>query len=170
MCKILFEFYPSFSEIAIPFSVKTFREKGQKNRREIPAALSAGLVIRVSGIRAVTGGGGEFLGRKGDSGEHFTGILPAAGIVTAFLAGNGIIQYRYHQLGIPLQSDDGELSQGHQQLPLASGKYQRIFIKLPDAVRYLHGNGIAAAGICFLHFRGQNHGIQDLHCGHQIGR
>ena len=70
----------------------------------------------------------ELIGREGDAAEHLAGIFSAAGIVTAFLAGNGIIQYRHHQLCIPLQPDDGELSECYKQLPVSAGKYQWGFI------------------------------------------
>ena len=126
--------------------------------------LSAGLIIGISAIFVIAACGRKLLGREGDPGEHFTGVLTASGIVAAFLAGNGIIQYRHHQLGIPFQPNDGELSQGYQQLPLSTGKYQRIVKQFPDTVGDLYCGGFTAAVICFLDFGRQHHGIQDLHC------
>ena len=132
--------------------------------------LLTGLVVVIAAVFVVAAGGGEFLGGEGDTAEHFTGVFPGAGVVAAFLAGDGVIQHRHHQLGIPFQPDNGELAQGHEQLPLASGEYQGVFVQFPDAVGDLDGDGFTAAGIRFLHPGGQHHGIQYLHCGHQFDR
>ena len=52
--------------------------------------------------------------RERNAAEHFAGIFGTAGVVAAFFGGNAVIQHRHHQLGIPLQAQDGELSQGYQ--------------------------------------------------------
>ena len=129
----------------------------------IRLTVSAGFVAAF--LLDVTTRGAEFLGREGDPAEHFAGIFAASGIVAAFLAGNGVIQYRHHQLGIPFQPDNGELPQGYQQLPLSSGKYQRIFIQFPDTVRELDSSGLTAAGIRFFDLGSKHHGIQHFHYG-----
>ena len=43
--------------------------------------------------------------------EHLTGIFPAAGILTAHLGGNTIVQNRHQKLGIPFQTNNGKLTQ-----------------------------------------------------------
>ena len=70
--------------------------------------------------------GGELSSREGDPGENLTRIFGAAGIVTALLGGNGIIQHRHDDLGVPLQPDDGELPQRHQQSALFAAENQLV--------------------------------------------
>ena len=84
------------------------------------------VVIVIFSAPAVAAGGGELLGGEGDAAEQLAGILRAAGIVAAFLGGDGIVQHRDDQLGVPLQADDGELAQSDIQPPAVRGQHQLI--------------------------------------------
>ena len=80
--------------------------------------LTAAVIVAV----AVAAPGGELLGGEGNTAEHFAGIFgAAAGGIAAFFGGDGIIQHRYDQLGIPLQADDGKLAQRHKQTAVFRG-------------------------------------------------
>ena len=117
--------------------------------------VTAACVIAAAGSKLGSG--------EGDAAEHFAGVLRiAAGAVAAFLGGNGVIQHRHNQLGIPLKPDDGKLTQGYEQPTLISGKHQFFVEQLPDIGRNLHHAAAAAvAGVLYL--AAQHHGIQYLH-------
>ena len=81
--------------------------------------------IIVPGIIAATGR--KLSGREGNTGEHFAGVFrAAAGAVTAFLGGQTVVQYRNNKLGVPLQTDDGELTQSDEQPTIFTGQYQFV--------------------------------------------
>ena len=111
--------------------------------------------------------GGELLCREGDSTEHLAGILGAAatGGITAFLGGDGVIQHRNYQLGIPLQPNDGELAQGDEEPPLPARKHQLLIKDRADALGDLGSHGIAGTFAHIPDFGTQHHGIQHLHNG-----
>ena len=112
----------------------------------------------------------EFCGREGDPGEHLAGIFGAAGIVTAFLCGQTVIQHRHDQLSGAFQTDDGELPQCYEEPAAVAGQYQLLIEHSADAGRDL-ADGIAAAAVAYLpDRRSEDHGIQHFHCGHQIAR
>ena len=114
---------------------------------------------------------GELLGREGNPAEHFAGILGAAAAgLAAFLHRDGVVQYRDHQLGIPLQPDDGELPQGDEQPPLAAGEHQLLVKGGSDGLRNLNGHRFAGAVADLLDLGAKHHGIQNLYCWHQLGR
>ena len=66
---------------------------------------STGFIAGIASVSVVAAFGRKLHRREGDPAEHFAGILTAAGIVAAFLGGNGVIQHRNDQLGFPLQTD-----------------------------------------------------------------
>ena len=78
----------------------------------------------------VTAAGGELPCGEGDPGEHLAGIFCTAGSVAAFFSGDGVVHHRHDQLGIPLQTDNGELTQGHIESAAFAGDDQ-IVIKHP---------------------------------------
>ena len=88
--------------------------------------LSASLVAVIVGI--VTTHWIELLSREGDPAEHLAGVFCTAGIVTAFLHGDAVLQHRNHQLGIPLQPDDGKLAQSNKEPSPVAGEHQ-LFVK-----------------------------------------
>ena len=69
---------------------------------------SAGMVTVI--VLCITASGGKFFGGERDAAEHLTGVFRATGIVAALLDRDAVIQHWHHQLGFPLQPDDGELS------------------------------------------------------------
>lgn len=107
------------------------------------------------------------LGREGNPAEHLAGILGAAapGSVAAFLGGDGVIQHGDHQLSVPLQSNDGELSQCDKQSPLSAGKHQFLIKGGADSLRDLGSDGIAGAFAHVPDLGTQHHGIEHLYHG-----
>ena len=103
-------------------------------------------------------------GGEGDPGEHFAGILCQPRIVAAFLGGQGVIQHRNHQLGIPLQTDDGELAQGHIEPPVIPVQHQRLVKEFLDEIRQLDNGGVIAF-MAFPDLGTQDHGVQHFHHG-----
>lgn len=125
----------------------------------VSAAIAAVARTAVAVVR------GELLSREGDPAEHFAGILGAAAAgLAAFLHRNGVVQHRDHQLGVPLQPDNGELSQGDEQPPLAAGEHQLLVKGGPDGLRNLNGHRFAGAVADLLDLGAQHHGIQNLYC------
>lgn len=112
----------------------------------------------------------ELLGREGNSGEYLAGILGAAGIVAAFLDGDAVVQHGHDKLCIPLQTNNGELAQGDEHPLPISGEHQILIEKPADGGRNLADSLSAAAFAPFLYAGTEDHGIQDLHCGHQFDR
>ena len=126
-------------------------------------------VAAVFMVLVVTARGGELAGGEGDPAEHLAGILRrGAGGVAALLGGQGVVKDGYDELGVPLQADDGELPQGHIQPPLGGAQHQILVKQPPDPL-----GDLDTAALLMLtglrHPGGKNHGIQYLHCGHQIG-
>ena len=132
----------------------------------VAGGIDGGIVT----LALVASGRCELRGGEGNAAEHLTGIFrAAAGRVAAFLGGDGVIQHRHDQLGIPLQPHDGELSQGDKEPPLVTGKYQFFIKHFPDKCGDLdHAAAAALAGV--FHTAAEHHGVQYLHCGHQFDR
>ena len=118
-------------------------------------------------MAAITPPGDELALREWDTAEHFAGIFAAARRITAFLGGNAVVQNRHHQLGIPLQADNGKLPQCHQQIPGCTACDQLFVEDTADGGRDLcHG----AVPTVFLKFGTEYHRIQDFHHPHQFAR
>ena len=83
--------------------------------------LGGGIAAFVPFGLVVAAPGGKLTYREGNLGEQLAGVFGAAGIVAAFLGGYAVIQHWDDNLGIPLQSDDRELPQGHKQPPPVPG-------------------------------------------------
>ena len=113
----------------------------------------------------------ELGGREGDPAEHLAGVLRTTGIIATFLGGDAVIHHRNDQLGIPLQTNDGELAQGHKESSAIRAGAQLLIKHPPDAVGNLKLCRILAAAIAGIpHPGAEHHGIQHLFYGHQIGR
>ena len=110
----------------------------------------------------VAAGGRELPGGEGDPGEHLAGIFRKTGIVTAFLGRDGIFQNRYNQLGIPFQTNDGKLAQGHIEPPMVAVRYQFLVEHLLDALGDLD-HRLVMAIVTFPDFGTQNHWVQNFH-------
>ena len=148
------------------------RKSGKRKPPENSGGMElCGLIATAAGITGIVGvtiivtaarrklGSGE-----GDPGEHFAGILSAAaGGIAAFLGGDGVIQNRNHQLGIPLQPNDGELPQGHEQPATVTGHHQFVIKHAANGGRNLTDRIILA--VTDIPDNGvEYHGIQNLHC------
>ena len=83
-------------------------------------------------ILAVAAPGRKLLDRERDPAEYLAGIFGAAAGIAAFLGGQAVVQYRHHQLGIPLQPDHRELPQRHQQSTALAGEHQFLVEHLQD--------------------------------------
>ena len=110
----------------------------------------------------VTAGGRELPGGEGDPGEHLAGIFRKSGVVAAFLGGDGVFQNRHHQLGIPLQPNDGKLTQGHIEPPMVTVWYQFLVEHFLDALGDLN-HRLVMAIVTFPNFGTQDHWVQDFH-------
>ncbi len=115
--------------------------------------------------------GDKLLFREGNAAEHFTGILStAARSVAAFLGGNAVIQHRHDNLGIPLQTDDGELTQRDEQAAVIVAQHQFLVEHILDVRGNLRGQFLTGTVADLLHFGAENHGIQHFHREHQFAR
>jgi len=133
-------------------------------------SILAGAGLVVDGIAyvgaAVAAGGSELGGGEGDLAEHFAGILGAAGAVAALLSGQRVIHHRHDQLGIPLQTDDGKLTQGNEHPPPLPGVYQLIVKLGGDGCGDLERCILPALAVADLPDLGaEHHRIQHLHHG-----
>lgn len=137
------------------------RKPAGRTRRVLSAALAAVVASFVAVV------GRKLFGGEGNPAEHLAGILGAAapGGVAALLGGNGVVQHRDHQLGVPLQPDNGELSQGDKQPPLPAREHQLLVEDRADALGNLGRDGIAGAFANVPDLGTQHHGVQNLHHG-----
>ena len=137
----------------------------QGGLRVVSILALAGLVaaVRRAGA-AVTAGRCELGSGEGNLAEHFAGILGAAGAVAAFLGRQRIIQHRNDQLRIPLQTDDGELTQCDEH-PATLACIDQLIVKLGSDGRWdLHRCIIPAPAVADLPDLGaEHHRIQHLH-------
>ena len=108
--------------------------------------LVAGLIAIAAVFLLGAAAWGELVCGKGNSGKYLARVFGAAGIVTAFFGGNGIIQHRNDQLGVPFQTDNGELPQGDKEpLPVAA-ENQFVIKAIPDTDRKLQGARLLGTG------------------------
>jgi hypothetical protein len=125
--------------------------------------LSAGLVTGLAVFLFVAASGIKLGCREGDTTEHFTGIFGAAGIFTAFLIGDAVIQYGNYQLCIPLQPNNRELPQSDKKSSSFAGKHQLFIKHSPYPIGDLHHCFAAGAFTDILHLGTKNHRIQYFH-------
>ena len=125
--------------------------------------ISAALVV----IRLpVTSAGSELCSRERNPREHLAGIFRATGGIAAFLGGNCIIQHRNDQLRIPLQADNGELSQSDVEAFALPCDHQFIIKHLADWAGQLQSTVVPALALAHIpHFGAEYHGIQGFHHG-----
>lgn len=114
--------------------------------------LSAGMITAVTVTFFVTIGGLKLGCGEGDSAEHLTRIFCAAGSFAAFLAGDAVLHNGYNQLRIPLQTDNGELSQCDKETAAVSGKNQFLVKEGTDFAGNLRHDFVTGAVADFLNF------------------
>ena len=125
---------------------------------DVAVAVAILVLIVVAALR------GELIGGEWDPAEQFTGILTTARCIAAVLGGQAVVQNWHHKLGIPLQADDGKLTQGHIQTAGVPGYHQFLVKESADAAGDLVHTMVAAVAFATLaHLGGQDHGIQNLH-------
>jgi hypothetical protein len=112
----------------------------------------------------ITSTGDELFFREGNTAEDLAGVFSTtAGSVATFLGGDAVIQHGDYQLGIPLQTNEGELTQGNKKSALFVAQHQ-IFVEIfPDTLGNLCCQLRTAAVTDFPHFGTENHRIQNLH-------
>ena len=144
------------------------------------SALEAGIFFSSALAAASAGaaGGGDGVGREEfvhgelDAAEHVAGVLfTIVVIAAAILGGDAVVVDGDQQLGVPLQTDDGELAQGDEQPVLIAAGHQLV----AEAGGHRHGDihAAAVAGAAFAHIhqlQAEDQRIDGLHhCGGQIG-
>ena len=110
----------------------------------------------------VAAGGGKLPGGEGNPGENFAGFFRQTRIVAAFFGGQGVIQHRDDQLGIPLQTDDGKLTQSYIKPPVIPGELKRFVEHLLNEFGDLVDGGFVTF-LAVPDLGTQNHGIQHFH-------
>ena len=134
--------------------------------RPFPGLWIAVAAIVIPAV-SITACGCELPGGEGDAGEHFAGIFRKPWVVAAFLGWDGVIQHRYDQLGITLQTNDGKLAQSHIEPPVVAIQGQRFVEHLLDKLGDLKHSGVLAF-LSLPDFGTQHHGIQHFHHPHQF--
>ena len=118
--------------------------------------LDAGFVA--AGIEGVHG--------EIDLAEHIAGTFCTAHIagLGADLGRDTVIEGRDQKLGIPFQSDNGELTDGHEKSAALAGQDQFVVEPVHNALRQGgQVTAIAAAVAGIHHIGGQDHGIHDFY-------
>ena len=111
-------------------------------------------------LARITAPWGKLVLRERNTAEHLTGIFPAAGILTAHLGGDTIVQNRHQKLGIPFQTNNGKLSQCDQQISVNVTGHQFFFKQFRDSCRNLRYRSMTAV---LLNFGTKHHGVQHFH-------
>jgi hypothetical protein len=138
----------------------------------VSATVTSWIVaVAIVSLRSVAIGWGKFPGWEGDPTKQLTGIFRiGAGGVGAFFAGDRVLQERYYHLGIPLQTNNGELPQRHKK-PTVVMTCHQIFIKqLLNAFWDLRAELLRAMITVFGNLAGKYHGLENFYnCGGSIG-
>lgn len=125
------------------------------------AVLTAPVVAAV-----IAAAGGEPGGGEGDFAEHLAGIFGAARGFAAFLGGDCVVQNGNHQLGIPFQTNDGELPQGDEEPAAVTAVHQIVIKHGANGGRDLQSIVLSAMVVANIPNLGaEDHGIQNLHHG-----
>ena len=115
-------------------------------------------------------GGEELLHGEGDVLEQLAGVVAAAA-TGALLVGQAVVVHRDEQLAVPLQADDGELAQGHEDPPAVVAHGQLASEALAHAGGDLADVAVAAPVLAAVHQLGvQDNGVHSFHYPHQIGK
>ena len=123
-----------------------------------------GALVVTGVVQAV--GGKELIDGEADVLEQLAGILAGAAAAGAVLVGHAVVVHGDQQLGIPLQTDDGELAQRDEGAAVLVAHGQLA----AEALAYAGGNlthvAVAAAVLAALHQLGvQDDGINSLYNG-----
>ena len=91
-----------------------------------------------------------------DSAENIAGALRAAHIAgfAADLGGDAVVEGRDQQLGVALETDNGELTDGHKQPAAFAGEYQFIIKPIQHALRQRGQVAAIAAAVAATRPRG----------------
>ena len=128
--------------------------------------VAAAVVLLAPGL-AVAALGGELGGGEGNAAEQLAGVFSAARGVAALFGGDAVVHDGHNELCVPLQADDGELSQGHIEPPAVSLHGQVLVKHSLYPIRQLQG-AVPSAALAGLPDPGtQYHGIQRFYnrCG-----
>ena len=137
----------------------------------LPAGTAGLLVGFAAAIVAL--GREELIHREGNVLEELAGVVAvvaAVGAGGAALFGETVVVHGHQQLTVPLQADNGELTQGDEHPTAVLARRQVA----AEALAYAGGNlaqvAVAAAAVTALHYLGaQDDGIYRLHHGRKIG-
>ena len=132
------------------------------------AAILLGALVVAGTSHAV--GGEEFVHGEADVLEQLAGILAgaAAAAAGAVLVWHTIVVHRHEELAVALQTDDGELAQGHKGPAVVVTHRQLAAEALAHAGRNLADVAVAAAVLAALHqLRVQHDGVHCLHHGYR---
>ena len=125
------------------------------------------LAAAVTGIVAGRLGREELIHREGNILEHFAGIIAAAaGAAVAGFVRQAVVVYRHEQLAVPLQADDGKLTQGDKDPAVVISRRQVTAEALAHTGGDLTQVTVAAAAVAAIYQLGaQDDGIHCLHNG-----
>ena len=118
------------------------------------------------------GAGGEELAHgELHMAEDLAGVLLAVGAAGALLLGHAVVIHRHEQLGVPLQTDDGELAQGDIDPAALAAAAQIAVEAAADAGGHVGQLAVAGAALAHVHQLHVEHdGVHHLYYPHQIGK
>lgn len=154
------------------------RKKAARRRPFSPLAAAAAavfglLIVQGAGGLAVVGGE-ELAHGEADLAEQLAGVLLVAAAVTAAVAvllRHAVVVGGHEQLGVPLQTDDGELAQGDEQAVRVAAGDQLVGEAGAHLGRDLAAGTGAGAALAYVHqLHAQDDGVHRLHYPHQIGK
>ena len=119
-------------------------------RRSKFLALTAALGSRIPGESAVLRE--ELMDRELDFAEYLAGIFGDASAVTAstagaFFFGKAVVIHRHQQVGVPLQTDDGELAKGDQKAACITALHQILSEGIADGKRNFGDPTVTGAAV-----------------------
>ena len=130
-------------------------------------AAAAGVVAGHIAALAIAAGREERGDRELDPAEQIAGALVggAAG-GGAVLGGDAVAEAGDPQLGIPLETNDGELAQGDIEPAALTGEHQFAVEAAADEGGKIQADVVVAVAVAHIDdFAGQNHGIHHFHHG-----
>ena len=104
--------------------------------------------------------------------ENLAGVLIAGGVAAgALLLRDAVVVNGGEQLGVPLQTDEGELPQGDIEPPGLTAKAQLTAKAGADAGGNLGDLAVTVAAFAHVHqLDAQHNGVHRLYYPHQIGK
>jgi hypothetical protein len=142
---------------------------GRKNAAGITGGRKRSAFGGLVALRIVVGIailGSKLPGGEGNPGKQLAGIFRTADGVTAILGRKAVVQNGYNDLGIPLQANDGELTQSNKQPTAVSGEHQFLIKLILNTAGDGQYTGFLAGTIAHIFDPGgQYHRIQNFHHG-----